>query len=102
MPEPASGFPFRSQVRVSCAAALSLALGALSASAPAVAAKVYRCGNAFQDQPCPDVRSTAMLAADRPLAVARPTPCAMRAADARTGCAAKATAPREQPPDIKR
>ena len=42
---------------------LLLALSSISATGTAVAAKVYRCGNAFQDQPCPEPK----IADARPL-----------------------------------
>ena len=42
-----------------------LALFATVAS-PAQAAKVYRCGNVFQDQPCPEVRVVEAKAVEPP------------------------------------
>jgi len=82
------------------AAAVSIALLAAFAAMPAFAAKVYRCGNAFQDQPCPEVRIAAALPAERTPPVARDTPCATR--DGRPDCVAKTAAPRDLPTDVKR
>jgi hypothetical protein len=42
------------------------ALVAVSATRPAVAGKVYRCGNAFQDQPCATDKEAEARAATKP------------------------------------
>ena len=52
-------------------AAIAMALVA----APGWAAKVYRCGNAFQDLPCPEPKAPEQRPAERPAAVRDATPC---------------------------
>ena len=85
------------------AARLGLVLFAASVMTPAVAAKVYRCGNAYQDQPCPEVKIAVAVPVERASTITRDTPCAtMRESGARTDCTPKAAAPRDVPTDIRR
>ncbi len=56
---------YRPALRLGRGTALSLAVLATCGAAPASAAKIYRCGNAFQDQPCPDVKIAAALPVDK-------------------------------------
>ena len=84
--------------------ALTLAALAASAATPTFAAKIYRCGNAFQDQPCPEVKIAAALPTDRGIVVIRDTSCATPSRDnpGRGDCGGKAPAPREMAADAKR
>ena len=82
--------------------ALLLATLSLAITPAAVAAKVYRCGNAFQDQPCPEVKIAVATPVERTSTVARDTPCATRVAGGRADCTSKAAAPRDVPTDLRR
>ena len=84
------------------ALALGLALCAISAAVPASAAKVYRCGNVFQDQPCPEVKIASAAPVERTPTIVRDVPCATRDGTGRGECAPKAPAPRDVPTDIRR
>lgn len=64
-----------STFRLHHVSALVLAMLAVCAITPARAAKVYRCGNVFQDQPCPEVKIAAAAPIER-TQVAREAPCA--------------------------
>ncbi len=57
------------------ATALLLVLILSSLAAPAFAAKVYRCGNAFQDQPCPEVKVAAAQPMERSLVARDASAC---------------------------
>ena len=64
------------------AVALSLAALAAATASPAFAAKIYRCGNVFQDQPCPEVKiAAAAVPADRGIVMIRDTSCATPSRD---------------------
>lgn len=79
-----------------------LAVCLASLASPAHAAKVYRCGNVFQDQPCPEVKVAAATPADRSIVIARETPCATRDGSGRNDCVVKTGSPREVANDPRR
>lgn len=100
MPSLASRHSIRTVVRP--AAVLGLVLFTASVALPAVAAKVYRCGNAFQDQPCPEVKIAVATPVERTPTIARDNPCATRDANRRADCAPKVVQPRDALTEIRR
>jgi len=98
MPSQAALIPVSRSLRLACAAALCFA----SFTGPAVAAKVYRCGNVFQDQPCPEIKIAAATPSDRAAVIARDTPCATRDANGRSDSIVKPAAPRDGATDTRR
>ncbi len=91
--------PYSASVRRSSAnqiATIALAMLCIAQTSPGSAAKVYRCGNTFQDQPCPEAKAAEPRASER-TAVPRDTaPCGAIAKDpnGRSDCAMR-TASRE-------
>ena len=74
--------PYRAESRAPRVRTLLMLLALVATVAPAAqAAKVYRCGNVFQDQPCPEVRAVEARSLEPP-----------KARDA-SGCDAAASAP---------
>lgn len=82
------------------AAVLAVCLASFASSAQA--AKVYRCGNVFQDQPCPEVKVAVATPGDRAIVVARETPCATRDGSGRNDCVVKTATPRDVVNDPRR
>lgn len=61
-------------------------------AAPGWAAKVYRCGNVFQDLPCPDAKPAEQRPSERPPAPSAAAPCGPgKDANGRTDCLVGAT-----------
>lgn len=79
-----------------------LTLCLVSFASTAQAAKVYRCGNVFQDQPCPETKVAVVTPSDRPVAIARESPCTTRDANGRNDCVVKTAAPRDVANDPRR
>ena len=69
-------------------AAVGLGLLVVSLAGPAAAAKIYRCGNVFQDQPCPEVKIVPTAAA-RASASDPGCTATLRDANGRGDCAAR-------------
>ena len=66
-----------------CRRAVGIAFVLLAAQAtPAWAAKIYRCGNAFQDQPCPEPKAAEQRPAERPAVSRDASPCSGPAKEA--------------------
>ena len=65
-------------------------LAGLSTAGVAEAGKVYRCGNAFQDLPCPEIKVADARAPERP-AARDPLPCAGGKDAGRGDCTARPT-----------
>lgn len=61
-PDPSARLPRAMRLRATVLAAAVLAVAGMSSAS---AAKVYRCGNTFQDQPCAEARPADTRPADR-------------------------------------
>lgn len=75
--------------------AAAFAVGVILYGTPGWAAKVYRCGNVFQDLPCPEPKPAEQRPAERPAPRdAAPCSSAAREGTGRSDCIVR-TAPRD-------